>query len=120
MRTKSSGEGRRGSSRPRSASVPTDAALLEIAIAWAGGNAARLAAQLGLKANTPNEWRHRLRRGGRLSQDKRARLRALLDGPGKAAAWIAGLEAQPTPVLAAAAQRLARALAARRDGRRAP
>ncbi len=96
-----------------------DATLLKATIAKAGGNAARLAAQLGLKPNTPNEWRLRLRRGGRLSVDKRARLRALLDD-GAPSGWIAGLEAQPTPVLAAAVQRLARALAARRDGRRAP
>jgi transposase-like protein len=43
------------------------------------GTAADLARRMGVGANTPNEWLHRLRAGGRLSVDKRERLRRLLD-----------------------------------------
>jgi transposase-like protein len=91
----------------------SDAALLKAAIAKAGGTAARLARELGLEPNTPNAWRHRIRQGGQLSADKRARLRTYVDGE-RPAVWIAALERQPAPVVRRAIARLTRALQARR------
>jgi hypothetical protein len=63
---------------PRRPATP-DIDLLEWAIARAGGIPG-LAAQLGVRPNTPHTWRTRLRGGGTLSADKRRRLEAFVEG----------------------------------------
>lgn len=45
------------------------------------GSAAGLAREMDVGSNTPNEWLRRLRQGGKLSADKRRRLKDLLREP---------------------------------------
>lgn len=72
----------------------SDYELVEAAIAKAGGNAARLAGALGLQANTPNAWRVRLRKGGRLSLDKRRLLEAFVQGSPRSTVEAVNYEAE--------------------------